>query len=234
MVFSPVIVALDFSSRSEAMELVDKLGPSCTSYKVGLQLLTEEGPAVVRELVARGKSVFLDLKLHEIPNSVASAIRAAGKLGVGMVTVHASGGSAVVRAAVAAAAEYPNLKVLALTVITSLTDDELPEIGLAPSVRLQVERLAQLAARCGCHGIVASAREAAYLKPLLPPGTLIVTPGIQLAGAITNDQARVATPEFARRAGATHVVIGRSITRASSPHAAFVSATAGMAAVSAG
>jgi orotidine-5'-phosphate decarboxylase len=234
MEFSSVIVALDFPSGSEAMELVDKLGPGCSSYKVGLQLLTEEGPAVVRELVARGKSVFLDLKLHEIPNSVSSAVRAAGKLGAGMVTVHASGGSAVLRAAVAAAAEYPSLQILALTVITSLTDNDLPAIGLAPSVRQQVERLAQLSTHCGCHGIVASAHEAMYLKALLPLGTLIVTPGIQLVGAGTNDQARVATPEFARRAGATHVVIGRSITQASNPHSAFVSATAGMASAGAG
>lgn len=232
--FAPVIVALDFPGRTEAMALVDKLGLACSSYKVGLQLLTEEGPEVVRELVSHGKNVFLDLKLHEIPNSVASAVRAAGKLGVGMVTVHASAGSAVLRAAVAAAAEFPNLKVLALTVITSLTDKELPEIGLAPSVRQQVERLATLAAHCGCHGIVASAHEATYLTTLLPPGTLIVTPGIQLAGASANDQARVATPEFARQAGATHVVIGRSITQAASPHAAFVSASASMAAARAG
>jgi orotidine-5'-phosphate decarboxylase len=216
------------------MELVGKLGPACSAYKVGLQLLTEEGPAVVRDLIEHDKSVFLDLKLHEIPNSVASAVRAAGKLGVGMVTVHASGGSAVLRAAVAAAAEYPDLKVLALTVITSLTDNELPEIGLAPSIRLQVERLARLAANCGCHGIVASAHEATYLKALVPPDTLIVTPGIQLGRAGANDHARVATPEFARRAGATHVVVGRSITQASNPHAAFVSAAAGMATTSAG
>lgn len=232
--FAPVIVALDFPSRAEAMALVGKLGSACSSYKVGLQLLTEEGPEVVRELVGRSKNVFLDLKLHEIPHSVASAVRAVGKLGVGMVTVHASAGSAVLRAAVAAAAEYPNLKVLALTVITSLTDKELPEIGLAPSVRQQVEQLAKLAAHCGCHGIVASAHEAAYLATLLPPGTLIVTPGIQLAGTNANDQARVATPEFARQAGASHVVIGRSITQAASPHAAFVAASAGMASDSAG
>lgn len=232
--FAPVIVALDFPSRTEAMALVDTLGLACPSYKVGLQLLTEEGPDVIRELVMRGKSVFLDLKLHEIPNSVASAVHAAGKLGVGMVTVHASAGSAVLRAAIAAAAEYPNLKVLALTVITSLTDKELPEIGLAPSVRQQVERLARLAAHCGCHGIVASAHEVTYLTALLPPGALVVTPGIQLDKASANDQARVATPEFARRAGATHVVIGRAITQAASPHAAFVSASARVAAASAG
>lgn len=232
--FAPVIVALDFPSRTEAMALVDTLGLACSSYKVGLQLLTEEGPDVIRELVMRGKSVFLDLKLHEIPNSVASAVHAAGKLGVGMVTVHASAGSAVLRAAIAAAAEYPNLKVLALTVITSLTDKELPEIGLAPSVRQQVERLARLAAHCGCPGIVASAHEATYLTALLPPGTLVVTPGIQLDEASANDQVRVATPEFARRAGATHVVIGRAITQAASPHAAFVSASARVAAASVG
>ena len=174
--FAPVIVALDFPSQEEAMALVEKLGHACSSYKVGLQLLTEEGPEVVRELTGRGKHVFLDLKLHEIPNSIVGAVRAAGKIGVGMVTVHASAGSAALRAAVTAASEYPNLKVLALTVITSLTDKELPEIGLVPSVRQQVERLATLAARDGCHGIVASAHEAAYLTSLLPSGTLIVTP----------------------------------------------------------
>ena len=112
---SPIIIALDFASQAEALSLVDQLGPACSSYKVGLQLLTAAGPGVVQELVARGKHVFLDLKLHEIPNSVASAVRAAGTLGVGMVTVHASAGSAVLRAAVSAAAEFPDLKVLALT-----------------------------------------------------------------------------------------------------------------------
>lgn len=230
--FAPIIVALDFPSHAEAMSLVDELGPACSSYKVGLQLLTEAGPEIVRELVARDKNVFLDLKLHEIPNSVADAIRAAGKLGVGMVTVHSSAGSAVLKAAVAAAAGYKNLKVLALTVITSLTDSELAEIGLTASVREQVERLATLAVNCGWHGIVVSAHEAAYLTALLPTGTLIVTPGIQLAGASDNtnasDQARVVTPEFARQAGATHAVIGRAITRAANPYAAFVLASTGM------
>ncbi|MDC8771715.1 orotidine-5'-phosphate decarboxylase [Roseateles albus] len=232
--FAQVIVALDFPSRADAIALVDKLGQDCSAYKVGLQLLTEEGPEVVRELVGRGKSVFLDLKLHEIPNSVSSAVRAAGKLGAGMVTVHASADSAVLRAAVAAATDYPQLKVLALTVITSLTDNELPEIGLAPSVRLQVERLAKLAAVSGCHGVVASANEATYITTLLPAGSLIVTPGIQLAGASSNDQARVATPAFARQAGASHVVIGRSITQAENPKAAFASALSSMGARNAG
>jgi orotidine-5'-phosphate decarboxylase len=228
MALSPVIVALDFPGRAEAMALVATLGAEATSYKVGLQLLTEEGPEVVRELVVQGKQVFLDLKLYEIPNSVAGAVRAAGKLGASMVTVHASGGGAVLRAAVAAAAPYPQLKVLALTVITSLSDQDLPEIGLRPSVREQVERLAALASRCGCHGVVASANEAAYLKAQLPSAMLLVTPGIQLEGTASNDQARVATPALARSLGATHIVVGRAIAQASDPRAAFRAALAGM------
>lgn len=214
---SVVIVALDVPSKAEALAVVGTLGTAASSYKVGLQLLTEAGPDVVRELVALGKSVFLDLKLHEIPSTVAAAVTAAGKLGATLVTVHASAGSAVLRAAVEAAAPFPALKVLALTVITSLADHDLPEIGLAPSVRAQVVRLATLAAACGCHGVVASAHEAGYLATVLPPGMLVVTPGIQLAGSEGTDQVRTATPEVARRNGATHVVIGRSVTRASNP-----------------
>lgn len=225
---TPVIVALDFPSKAAAFTLVRELGEEATSYKVGLQLLTEEGPQIVRELVAQGKYVFLDLKLHEIPNSVAGAVRAAGKLGASMVTVHASGGSAVLRAAVAAAASFPALKVLALTVITSLSDEDLPEIGLLPSVRQQVELLADLAARCGCHGVVASANEAAYLSARLPRGMFIVTPGIQLADSTSNDQARVATPAVARKLGATHIVVGRSITQSNNPQAALRAALSGM------
>lgn len=229
---SPVIVALDFPSRTQALALVDELGEECNSYKVGLQLLTEDGPHIVRELVERGKHVFLDLKLHEIPNSVASAVRAAGKLGVGMVTVHASAGSAVLNAAVAAAQSFDALKVVALTVITSLSDSDLPEIGLAPSVRQQVERLAGLAASCGCHGVVASANEAAYLKSRLPASMLIVTPGIQLPGSVTTDQVRVATPSQARQMGSTHIVVGRSVTLATNPVAAYREALVGMQAPS--
>ena len=223
-----VIVALDFPSKANAMALVQLLGEEAIFYKVGLQLLTEEGPNVVRELVAQGKSVFLDLKLHEIPNSVAGAVTAAGKLGASMVTVHASAGSAVLRAAVDAAGPFPNLKVLALTVITSLTDGDLPEVGLAPSVQEQVGRLASLAVHCSCHGVVASVAEVGYLVNRLPPGMLIVAPGIHLEGAAYSDQARIATPEMARAQGATHIVIGRSVTRATNPQAAYRAALAGM------
>jgi len=212
-----IIVSLDFESASEALELVEKLGPLAGSYKVGLQLLTAAGPTVVRKLIADGKEVFLDLKLHEIPTSVSGAVSAAGALGVSMVSVHASGGSAVLRAAVEAARSYPNLKVLALTVITSLRDEDLTELGLDTTVPEQVVRLAKLAAAAGCHGVVASAQEARLLRSLLPAEMLIVTPGTQLRTDAKNDQARVATPFDAIRWGANHIVIGRSISRSANP-----------------
>jgi orotidine-5'-phosphate decarboxylase len=218
---SPVIVSLDFESSNDALALVERLGSEADHYKIGLQLLTEAGPQVVRELVSAGKQVFLDLKLHEIPNSVAGAVNAAGKLGVAMVTVHASAGSAVLRAAAMTAKSYPNLKVLGLTVITSLSDAELPEIGLPPSIKDQVLRLASLACQSGCHGVVASAKEAAYLRQSLPRGALIVCPGIQLPEAAATDQVRISTPAAAAKAGATHIVIGRSIAGASEPAAAY-------------
>jgi orotidine-5'-phosphate decarboxylase len=218
---SQVIVALDFESHGEALALVTALGDDADFYKVGLQLLTEAGPGIVQELVSMGKHVFLDLKIHEIPNSVSGAVSAAGRLGASMVTVHASGGPAVLRAAVKAAEPFPKLKVLAITVITSLTDNDLPSIGLAPSVRQQVLLLARLAAEAGCHGVVASAQEASALKEILPVGTLIVTPGIALPDSNANDHARVASPEFAAKAGSTHVVVGRAIAKAAAPRQAF-------------
>jgi orotidine-5'-phosphate decarboxylase len=220
---SRVIVALDFDSASEAMALVDRLGASATHYKIGLQLLTSAGPSVITALVSQGKEVFLDLKLHEIPASVAGAVEAAGKLGVTMLTVHASGGSAALKAAVAAAKPFPELKVLALTVITSFNDADLKDIGVPDTVPVQVARLARLALAAGCHGVIASPHEAALLKEMLPQDAWIVTPGIQLSGPA---QSRSASPQAAMRAGATHVVIGRSITRAECPLEAFAAACA--------
>lgn len=217
---SRVIVALDFESAVQAAKLVEQLGASATFYKVGLQLLSAEGPSVVRELVSAGKQVFLDLKLLEIPSSVAGAVAVAGQLGVSMVTVHASGGLAVLRAAVEAARPYPELQVLALTVITSMRDQDLREVGVSATVAEQVVRLARLAVEAGCHGVVASSQEARILREVLPRGSLIVTPGTQLPGDASNDQARTATPAEAIRAGATHLVIGRSISRAQDPAAA--------------
>ena len=221
-----IIVALDFDSRTDALGLVDQLGAAAPCYKVGLQLLTAEGPEIVRTLIARQKKVFLDLKLHEIPNSVASAVAVAGALGVAMVTVHASGGAAVMRAAVEAARRFPDLRILALTVITSLQDQDLAEIGVAGSVRDQVQRLAKLAAAAGCHGVVASPQEATLLRAVLPAHMLIVTPGVQLPGGSHNDQARTATPAQAIRSGSTHIVLGRSIARAADPGSAFAAVSA--------
>jgi orotidine-5'-phosphate decarboxylase len=221
---SPIIVALDFESASDAIALVERLGVEADHYKVGLQMLTAAGPDLLHHFVSLGRSVFLDLKLHEIPNSVAGAVREAGKLGATLVTVHASAGSAVLRAAVDAAASFPRLKVLALTVITNLSDEDLPEIGLAPSVATQVERLALLASKAGCHGVVASAREAKRLRQILPEGALIVCPGIQLLGHGGGNQMRLADPAAAAEAGASHVVIGRAITAAGNPVTAFRSA----------
>lgn len=216
-----IIVSLDFDTEREANSLVERLGPAADAYKIGLQMLTSAGPQLVRSLIANGKQVFLDLKLHEIPNSVAGAVRAAGNLGASLVTVHASAGSAVLNAAVHAAKPFPHLRVLGLTVITSLADADLAEIGLAPSVEQQVRRLAALAVASGCHGVVASVQEASFLRTLLPPGSLIVCPGIQLPGSSKTNQARVATPAAAVRAGATHVVVGRAISAAPDPIAAY-------------
>jgi orotidine-5'-phosphate decarboxylase len=226
-----VIVALDVDSADAAFRLVEQLGDSTDVYTVGLQLLTAEGPEVVRRLIASGKQVFLDLKLHEIPNSVASAVRAAGRLGASLLTVHASGGPAVLRAAVDAARPFPQLKILALTVITSLRDEDLPALGIDATVPQQVSRLALLAADAGCHGVVASALEAVMLRQRLPRGLLIVTPGTQWPLALNNDQARIASPMDALRAGATQVVMGRSITGAADPAASMAALQAELAGV---
>jgi orotidine-5'-phosphate decarboxylase len=217
-----IIVALDFGNAAPARRLVAQLGPSASFYKIGLQLLTADGPAIVRELVAQGKQVFLDLKLLEIPNSVAGAVAACGELGVSMVTVHATGGSAVLRAAVEAARPYPRLKVLALTVITSLRDRDLAEIGVQGTVEQQVLRLAALAVQAGCDGVVASSQEAARLREVLPTDMLIVAPGTRMPGDGASDQARTATPAQALRAGATHLVVGRPIIQASDPLASLL------------
>ena len=216
-----LIVGLDLDSADAAMAVVNQLGPACNFYKVGLQLLTAAGPDLVRQLVSQGKHVFLDLKLFEIPNSVASAVREAGRLGVAMVTVHAMGGSAVLRAAVQAAKPFGHLKVFALTVITSLQDTDLAEIGVNASVDAQVRRLALLAQAAGCDGVIASAREAALLRQSLGPHMLIVTPGVQLPGAAANDQVRVADPGQAVAQGANYVVMSRAIVQAADPVAAF-------------
>lgn len=227
---SCVFVSLDVDSEADALSLVDLLGPDADHYKIGIQTLAAAGPQLARMLVHRGKTVFLDLKLHEIPASVAGAVRVAGELGASFVTVHASAGSAVLRAAVESARRYPALRVLALTVITSLGDEDLPEIGLPPSVQDQVSRLALLASAAGCHGVVASVHEAKLLRALLPPEALIVCPGVQLPGGERTDQVRVATPGAAAAAGATHIIVGRAITAATDPVSAFLAVAEAFAA----
>jgi orotidine-5'-phosphate decarboxylase len=215
-----LIVALDVSSAAAAREIVAAVGDSASAYKVGMQLYTAEGPRIVRDLVAAGRRVFLDLKYHDIPNTVMSAVREAGQLGVSMLTVHASGGSKMLRAAAEAAqAINPDLIVLGVTVLTSLDDTDLAKLGLRGGVLEQVQRLAALALSNGCKGVVASARESAALRTEFGHDFVIVTPGVRPAGSGPDDQSRVVTPAEAIAAGATHIVVGRPITGARDPGA---------------
>jgi orotidine-5'-phosphate decarboxylase len=213
-----LIVALDVGAAATARKIMRGLGESVSTYKVGMQLYTAEGPLVVRDLVAGGRQVFLDLKYHDIPNTVASAVAEAAGLGVSMLTVHASGGEKMLRAAAEAARKAnPSLVVLAVTVLTSLGEEDLPQIGVSAPVQDQVLRLAEMALGAGCGGIVASAQEARALRQKLGDGFALVTPGVRPAGARHDDQARVVTPVEAMAAGATHIVVGRPITEAADP-----------------
>jgi orotidine-5'-phosphate decarboxylase len=215
-----LIVALDVSSAAAAQKIVAAVGISALTYKVGMQLYTAEGPSMVRDLVASGRRVFLDLKYHDIPNTVAAAVREAAGLGVSMLTIHAAGGSKMIRAAVEAARNVnPSLMVLGVTMLTSLDDQDLDKIGMRGHVVDQVLRLAGLALTSGCQGVVASAREAAELRSELGKHFLIVTPGVRPAGRDHGDQSRVVTPTQAISAGATYIVVGRPITDAPDPGA---------------
>ena len=198
-----LIVALDVPGATQARQIVQAIGEAATTYKIGKQLFTAEGPQVVRDLVASGRKVFLDLKYHDIPNTVAAAVRSAADLGVSMLTVHASCGSAMLKAAVEAARQSSaKPMVLAVTVLTSLSDADLQELGITGNVLTQVLRLGALARAAGCGGLVASAREARALREALGEGFAIVTPGVRPAGAAAGDQARVVTPKDAIAAGA--------------------------------
>ena len=215
-----LIVALDVSTAAAAAKIVAAVGDSAHTYKVGMQLYTAEGPPVVRGLVTSGRRVFLDLKYHDIPTTVAAAVREAAQLGVSMLTVHAAGGARMLRAATdAARAINPALLVLGVTVLTSLDENDLEKVGLPGTVRDQVLRLAALALANGCQGIVASAREASTLRTELGGAFAIVTPGIRPAGTSQGDQARIVTPAEAIAAGASYIVVGRPITEAADPAA---------------
>jgi len=211
-------VALDVPSATQAQQIVQSIGESANTYKVGKQLFTVEGPQIVRDLVSSGRKVFLDLKFHDIPNTVAAAVGEAAKLGVSMLTVHASGGSKMLKAAAEAAAQSPAQPVvLAVTVLTSLSDADLAELGISGCVQTQVLRLGSLARAAGCGGLVASAKEAAELRRELGQDFAIVTPGVRPSGTAAGDQARVLTPKEAIAAGATYLVVGRPILEAASP-----------------
>src|SRR5581483_9082254 len=213
-----LIVALDVSTASEATKIVQSIGESAGFYKVGKQLFTAVGPEIVRDLVVSGKRVFLDLKFHDIPNTVAAAVYSASGLGVSMMTVHAAGGSKMLKAAVeaAASATRPPL-ILAVTVLTSFTDQDVQEIGFSGKTTDNVLRLASLGQAAGCGGVVSSVAEVKALRQLLGTGFAIVTPGIRPAGSAAGDQARIATPSAAIAAGASHIVVGRPITGAKNP-----------------
>jgi len=213
-----VIVALDFPDAAAALGFVDSLKPGAARLKVGKELFTAAGPAFVEALVQRGFDVFLDLKFHDIPNTVAQACKAAARLGVWMLNVHALGGRAMMQAAreaVESASRRPQL--IAVTVLTSMADADLREVGIEAPALDEVLRLARLAGDCGLDGVVCSAHEAGAIRDAVGERFLRVTPGIRLPEDAAGDQKRVMTPTLAIQAGASHLVIGRSITRAARP-----------------
>ena len=217
MAFEPgnrLIAALDAPGRGDADALVARLGGVPSWVKLGLELFCAEGPAIVRDYVARGHRVMLDLKLHDIPETVARATARVATLGAGLLTVHAGGGRAMLEAAVRAAGET---RILAVTVLTSLDDADLAQIGAQGPVRELVVRRARLALAAGCAGVVASPHEIAAIRAFAPAGFLIVTPGVRPSGAAAGDQKRVMTPREARAAGADLVVVGRPLRDAADP-----------------
>jgi len=217
-----LVVALDLPDSRRALDVVDRLGEESSFYKVGLELFTAEGPAIVRELRDRGKRVFLDLKLHDIPNTVAGAVKAAAQLGVDLLTVHTGGGPAMLSAA-AAAAGTSGPRLLGVTLLTSLSVAEVEAAWGRPltSMRDEVIRLAELAVECGLPGVVASPLEAEAIRRRMGESVLIVTPGIRLPGGEAHDQARMSTPAGAVEAGADILVVGRAVTAAPDPAEAY-------------
>ena len=222
-----IVVALDVETSAQALALVEKLRGLVGMFKIGKQLFTAAGPDIVRQVVGMGEKVFLDLKFHDIPNTVASAGVEAARLGVTIFNVHALGGSAMMRATVEAvnkAAEHEKLirpQILAVTILTSHDQATLAEIGLEKTIQEQVICLAQLAAASDIDGVVASPQEIASLRNAIPdPNFVILTPGVRPVGAARNDQKRVMTPNEAVQAGADYLVIGRPITGAENPVAA--------------
>jgi orotidine-5'-phosphate decarboxylase len=213
-----LIVALDFPDAPTALAVVDRLAGVCRWLKVGMELYTAAGPELVRTLTARGFNIFLDLKFHDIPNTVAGAVRSAAATGARLVTIHAAGGSAMLAAAREALRGLDNPpKLLAVTVLTSMNAEQLRAAGIERSPAEQVEILARMALDAGINGFVCSPQEIARVRALAGPDAVIVTPGIRPAGAEIGDQSRIATPAEAIRLGASYLVVGRPITQAPDP-----------------
>lgn len=216
-----IIVALDFHQQDDCMALVDQLDPQICRLKVGKEMFTLFGPHLVEVLQQKGFDIFLDLKFHDIPNTVNKAIAASASLGVWMVNVHASGGPRMMEAAQQALSSFSNPpKLIAVTVLTSMEQSELLSIGIEQEPQQQVARLAKLTQESGLDGVVCSAQEASQIKQLCGPDFLCITPGIRPAEASLDDQKRIMTPEMALQQGSNYLVIGRPITKAQDPLAA--------------
>lgn len=213
-----LIVALDVPTAAQARELAAQLRGICRWVKVGLELYLAAGNAMVEELATQGFSIFLDLKFHDIPNTVAGAVRSAASMGASLLTIHAAGGPAMLNAAAEAASKAPNApRLLAVTVLTSMDREQLAAVGIEASAADQVLRLAKMATVSGIDGLVCSAEEVRLLREKLNPSVQLVVPGIRPAGAAIGDQKRIATPADAIRAGASKLVVGRPITQAADP-----------------
>jgi orotidine-5'-phosphate decarboxylase len=219
---SPIVVALDFEQKAAALNLVSQLDPSLCRLKIGKEMFTHFGPALITELQQRKFEIFLDLKFHDIPNTVAKAVQAAADLGVWMVNVHASGGSRMMTAAREALQKFGHDKplLISVTVLTSMEQADLTELGIHVTPAEQVLKLAALTASAGLDGVVCSAQEAALLKQQFGKQFCLVTPGIRPAFASSDDQKRVMTPAEALAVGVDYLVIGRPITKAADPLAA--------------
>jgi orotidine-5'-phosphate decarboxylase len=213
-----LIVALDVPSETAALNLVDRLESTCQWFKVGLELFVAAGPAVMEPLVARGHSIFLDLKFHDIPNTVAGAVRSAATLGARMINVHAGGGPAMLAAAKDALDTFPDPpQLLAVTILTSMDQAQVNAVGVTRSPAAQVELLARMCLDAGIRGFVCSPQEVATLRSIAGPEAALVIPGIRPAGGNAGDQKRIATPAEALRMGASHLVVGRPINEAPDP-----------------
>ena len=227
-----LIVALDVSSATEAAALVRRIGNAVSFYKVGLELFVADGPDTLAMLNDNGKRVFLDLKLHDIPRTVARAVASASRFGAELLTLHAAGGKAMIQAAAQAAADAgTEMRLLAVTVLTSLDGTDLADIGVMRSALDQVDALGRLAVEAGAHGLVCSPKEVGRLRAALGVAPYLVTPGVRPAGGDLGDQKRVATPAQATRDGASALVVGRPIVEAADPRAAALAIAAECAGV---